>query len=70
MNGDYTVADIQATQGYISGGCSGGWLLYVVYEAPSEHPIYVTTYNGFIQVNRRNHSDIVFKDFKTKKKDS
>jgi len=66
VNGDYTVANIEATEGYISGGCSGGWLLYVVYEAPTENPVYVTTYNGFIQVNRKNHSDIVFKDFKTK----
>lgn len=66
VNGDYTVANIEATEGYISGGCSGGWLLYVVYEAPTEHPVYVTTYNGFIQVNRENQSDIVFKDFKTK----
>ncbi len=65
VNGEYTLANIRATQGFISGGCSGGWLLYVVYEAPSDHPIYVTTYNGFIQVNKKNTSTIVFKDFKT-----
>ncbi len=65
VNGDYTVANIKATQGYVSGGCSGGWLLYVVYEAPTDHPIYVTTYDGFIQVNKQNPSTIVFKDFKT-----
>ena len=65
VNGDYTVANITATQGYVSGGCSGGWLLYVVYEAPTDHPIYVTTYDGFIQVNKQNPSMIEFKDFKT-----
>jgi len=68
VNGDYIVANIKATQGYVSGGCSGGWLLYVVYEAPTDHPIYVTTYNGFIQVNKQNPSTIVFKDFKTQEK--
>jgi len=68
VNGDYTVANIKATQGYVSGGCSGGWLLYVVYEAPTKQPVYVTTYNGFIQVSRQNHSNIIFKDFKTKEK--
>ena len=68
VNGEYTVANIKATQGFISGGCSGGWFLYVVYEAPSDHPIYVTTYNGFIQVNKQNPSTIIFKDFKTQEK--
>ncbi len=66
VSGAYTVANIKATQGYISGGCSGGWLLYVVYETPTDHPIYVTTYDGFIQVSKQYPSTIVFKDFKTK----
>jgi len=67
VNGDYNVANVRATQGYISGGCSGGWMLYVVYEAPTETPVYISTYDGFVQVNKKNESIINFKNFKTKK---
>lgn len=64
INGTYTLANMRATEGYISGGASGGWLLYIVYESESEKPKYFTTYNGFVEVNK-NPVDITFKDFKT-----
>lgn len=65
INGTYTVANIKATEGEISGGGSAGWLLYVVYEDPSESPKYFTTYNGLIEVNKE-AVEIIFKDFKSK----
>lgn len=63
-NGTYTVANIKATEGYVSGGCAAGWLLYVVYESETETPKYFTTYNGFVAVDKA-AVDIQFKDFKT-----
>lgn len=64
INGTYTVGNIKATQGFISGGCAGGWLLYVVYESEEETPKYFTTYNGFESVNKQT-IDIDFQSFKT-----
>ncbi|QDO93112.1 hypothetical protein FNB79_03675 [Formosa sediminum] len=64
INGNYTVANIKATQGYVSGGCSGGWLLYVVYENPNDKPKYFTTYNGFLEVDKE-EVNISFANFKT-----
>jgi hypothetical protein len=51
INGEYTVANVAATQGFVSGGSAAGWLLYVVYEAPTKNPKYITTYNGFAHVS-------------------
>ena len=48
VDGTYTVANIKATEGYVSGGAAGGWLLYVVYEDENVLPKYFTTYNGFL----------------------
>ncbi|WP_066223118.1 hypothetical protein [Formosa haliotis] len=67
VNGNYTVANIRATEGYVSGGCSGGWLLYVVYENPDDKPKYFTTYNGFLEVDKKT-VDITFANFKTNEK--
>lgn len=65
INGVYTVANIKATKGEISGGGSAGWLLYIVYEDLEETPKYFTTYNGFVEVNKE-AVEITFKDFKSK----
>lgn len=65
INGIYTVANIKATEGEISGGGSAGWLLYVVYEDASESPKYFTTYNGLVEVNKE-AVEIIFKGFKSK----
>lgn len=63
-NGTFTVANIKGSQGYISGGSSGGWLLYVIYELDKATPKYFTTYNGFIGIEDKPVA-IKFKDFKT-----
>ncbi len=65
IKGTYTIANVKATEGEISGGGSAGWLLYVVYEDPTESPRYFTTYNGLVEVNKE-AIDIDFKDFKSK----
>lgn len=51
VNGVYTVANVIATEGFVSGGSAAGWLLYVVYEAATKKPKYITTYNGFAHVS-------------------
>ena len=63
INGSYTIANVRATEGYISGGSCAGWMLYVVYEMPEVQPKYITTYHGFEYVNK-NTLDIEFKNFK------
>ena len=65
INGTYTVANVKATVGEISGGSSAGWLLYVVYEDPAETPKYFTTYNGLVEVNKA-AVEIDFSNFKSK----
>ena len=51
LNGEYTVANVNATKGFVSGGSAAGWLLYVVYEAPTKNPKYITTFNGFVHIS-------------------
>ncbi|WP_292948160.1 hypothetical protein [Olleya sp. UBA1516] len=64
VNGEYTVANINATQGYVAGGSAAGWMLYVVYEAPTSKPKYITTFNGFSHIG--NQPEIIsLDDFKT-----
>jgi hypothetical protein len=63
LSGTYTLANMRATEGYISGGTAGGWLLYIVYEDEQEPPKYFTTYNGLMEVSRPSGVDMVFKDF-------
>ncbi len=49
--GEYTVANIRATQGFLNGGgISGGWTLFVVYENPLMPGKYITSYDGFAGV--------------------
>lgn len=64
LNGEFMVANINASRGYISGGSAGGWMLYVIYQAPTDNPKYITTYNGFASVNK-DPVDISFKNFKS-----
>ena len=63
INGDYTLANMKATQGLVSGGASGGWLLYIIYEEENTKPKYFTTYNGFQDVYKE-PVKIHFQDFK------
>ncbi len=64
QNGYYTVANVRASQGYISGGSAAGWMLYVVYQSPTDNPKYIASYNGFALVNNL-PVDITFKNFKS-----
>ncbi|MGB1308121.1 MAG: hypothetical protein ACPG6B_04375, partial [Oceanihabitans sp.] len=52
-NGSYMVANVKATQGYISGGSSAGWFLYVVYESDTKTPKYINTYDGLVFLNKQ-----------------
>lgn len=63
-NGEITVANIHATEGFVAGGSSAGWMLYIVYEAPTEQPKYITTFNGFAHVGTE-PVVINLKDFKS-----
>lgn len=67
INGVYTVANVKATEGNISGGGSAGWLLYVVYEDLNESLKYFTTYDGLIQIDRET-VDVRFSKFKSNQK--
>ena len=63
INGEYTVANVTASKGFVSGGSAAGWLLYIVYEAPTLNPKYITTYNGFTHVSD-DAVKLKFKNFK------
>ncbi|WP_310993340.1 hypothetical protein [Aequorivita marina] len=65
INGTYTIANVKATEGKISGGGAAGWLLYIVYEDENESPKYFNTYNGLIEVSKEK-VELSFKDFKNK----
>ena len=60
--GFYTIANVKATEGFISGGSTAGWMLYIIYETADESPKYITAYNGFSYVNE-NVVDIKFENF-------
>jgi hypothetical protein len=64
FNGEYTVANVKATEGFVSGGSAAGWLLFIVYEAPEETSKLITSYHGFSHLSS-NNLDIKFTDFKT-----
>ncbi|PIB33267.1 hypothetical protein BFP78_03135 [Gaetbulibacter sp. 5U11] len=67
INGTYTVANINATEGFVSGGSAAGWMLYVVYETTTKTPKYITTFNGFSHIG--NDPEIIGLDnFKTPEK--
>lgn len=63
-NGLYTVANVRATQGYISGGSAAGWMMYVIYKSPTDNPKFITTFDGFTLVNKE-PVDVVFNNFKS-----
>ena len=49
--GIYTVANVRSTEGDISGGVSGGWNIFFVYENPKLPGKYITSYDGFAGIN-------------------
>lgn len=64
LNGEYTVANIHATQGFVSGGSSAGWMLYVVYESEQMRSRYISSYHGFSYLTDA-YEDLIFSDFKS-----
>ena len=67
VNGSYSVANIPVTQGYISGGSSAGWMLYIIYEREQDPLQYITTYNGFNHIDKKG-VEIDFGNFKSPEK--
>jgi len=62
--GNYTVANVKATTGTLSGGVSAGWTMIIVYEDMQQTGKFITTYDGFTGVNKES-SDIDFNGFQT-----
>lgn len=62
--GTYTVANVKSTTGAISGGISGGWSIFFVYEDPKMTGKYITTYDGFAGITDKS-IDIDFSGFQT-----
>lgn len=63
-NGEYTVANIRATQGIISGGVAGGWTLFIVYEDQAETGKFITSFDGFVGITAR-PVEILYTGFST-----
>lgn len=61
-SGTYTVANVRASNGKISGGIAAGWTMYVVYSDPSESPKFITTYDGFAGITKK-EIDVRFENF-------
>jgi len=59
--GFYTVANIRATQGTLSGGSSAGWTMVFVYEDASMPENYVTIHDGFGGIFEDSHDITTFK---------
>ncbi len=67
-NGTYTVANMNATIGQTSGvsGASGGWVLVVIYEDPLESSKFISTNDGFVQIqNSQPDVDFTYTGFTT-----
>lgn len=65
--GEYTAANIRATQGFVNGGgVSGGWTIFFVYENPTFTGKYITSYDGFAGVRAAiGQTDISYSGFTT-----
>ena len=63
-SGVYTVANIKATQGELSGGVAAGWTLFIVYEDNLMPEKFISTYDGFAGVTDKS-TDILFNGFQT-----
>jgi hypothetical protein len=64
--GEYTVANIRATQGFLEGGVSGGWTIYIVYKDDLIHAKNISLYDGFAFIYNK-PIDISFLNFLTPK---
>ncbi|MAZ26871.1 MAG: hypothetical protein CL868_07305 [Cytophagaceae bacterium] len=64
-SGTYTVANIPALEGYMYGGSSAGWMLYVVYENETDPLQYITTYHGFKFIDKEHTVVLNFENFRS-----
>ena len=66
-NGEYFVADMQASTGSsISGGVSGGWTMVIVYEDPTlPASKFITTFDGYAGIASAQSTDIPINGFTT-----
>ncbi|NAS31593.1 DUF11 domain-containing protein, partial [Flavobacteriaceae bacterium R38] len=65
-NGEYTVANVRATNGFITGGGSAGWSLVIVFENPTLPGKFITTFDGFAGVDAATGSvDVDYNGFNT-----
>ena len=64
--GTYTVANVKSTTGVVSGGISGGWSIFFVYEDQKMSRKHITTYDGFAGIADK-PIDINFSGFQTLK---
>ncbi len=64
--GEYTVANIRATQGFLEGGVSGGWTIYIVYKDGLTQAKNISLYDGFAFIYNK-PIDINFLNFLTPK---
>jgi hypothetical protein len=64
--GIYTVANVKATQGKLSGGVAAGWTLFIVYEDDSMSGKNITSYDGFAGASEK-PIDILYTGYETPK---
>lgn len=63
-SGVYTVANVKATQGMLSGGVAAGWTIIIVYEDQKMSGKMITSYDGFLGVSKE-ATDIFLDGFTT-----
>ena len=63
-SGSYTLANVTALEGYMYGGSSAGWMLYLIYEDATEPLQYFTGYHGFSFIEPDNTQEVDFKNFR------
>ena len=63
-SGEYTVANVKATQGVIEGGVSAGWTIFFVYEDENATAKFITSYDGFAGVTDKS-TEILYSGFNT-----
>jgi large repetitive protein len=59
-NGSYFVANQRAARGVNPNGNSGGWSLVVVYESPTLTSKFISTFDGFANINSGSLTDVDF----------
>lgn len=64
VDGQYTIANVTATRGYIQGGSSAGWAIVMVYEDEEEPMQRIEIKDGFVEITQ-NHNMVHFTDFQT-----